>query len=446
MKVSPQESAPGVCFEFAGGFMKLSDRVISALTCPEGRKDALFFDGDLPGFGLRVTAQGSRMFLFQYRAGAKVRRMRIGQWGKEGEGLSAAQARKIASVHFGAVAGGGDPVASEKAKQAAAAAVEAETRRKRKVDAFTFGNLVSEWEAKHLASMRLSYRRDALGRIRLHLREMLELPAAAITKAAVIAAIDRIAADVGETTARRTVGYARAAYAWAGKRGSVVGNPFEGVPMPGRDVPRDRVLTPSEVAEIWAATYALLPPYGAFIRFLLLTLQRREEVAGITWSELAPDLSVWELPAERAKNGKAHLIHLAPAARAELQAFERGAPGELVFRPVLLSGRGRKPEAERGLTAFSYAKRRLDEEVSEGRRLAASATGQKPGTMPAWRFHDFRRTGVTRLADMGFPPHVADRLLNHVQGTISGVAAVYQRGEFMAERKAALEAWAAALG
>ena len=60
--------------------------------------------------------------------------------------------------------------------------------------------------------------------------------------------------------------------------------------MPGRDVPRDRVLTPSEVAEIWVATYALLPPYGAFVRFLLLTLQRREEVAGITWSELAPDL------------------------------------------------------------------------------------------------------------------------------------------------------------
>ena len=66
--------------------------------------------------------------------------------------------------------------------------------------------------------------------------------------------------------------------------------------------------------------------------------------------------------------------------------------------------------------------------------------------MPPWRFHDFRRTGVTRLADLGFPPHVADRLLNHVQGTISGVAAVYQRGEFLAQRKSALEAWAAALG
>ena len=62
--------------------------------------------------------------------------------------------------------------------------------------------------------------------------------------------------------------------------------------------------------------------------------------------------------------------------------------------------------------------------------------------LPDWRFHDFRRSGVTALAGMGFPPHVCDRLLNHVTGAIQGVAAVYQRAEFMAERKAALDAWA----
>jgi integrase len=59
-----------------------------------------------------------------------------------------------------------------------------------------------------------------------------------------------------------------------------------------------------------------------------------------------------------------------------------------------------------------------------------------------WRFHDFRRTAVTWLAGAGFPPHVADRLLNHVGGSINGVAAIYQRGEFLAERKSALDAWA----
>ncbi len=63
--------------------------------------------------------------------------------------------------------------------------------------------------------------------------------------------------------------------------------------------------------------------------------------------------------------------------------------------------------------------------------------------MPAWVFHDFRRTGVTALADAGFPPHIADKLLNHVSGSIRGVAAVYQRGEFAEERRRALDAWAA---
>ena len=59
-----------------------------------------------------------------------------------------------------------------------------------------------------------------------------------------------------------------------------------------------------------------------------------------------------------------------------------------------------------------------------------------------WRLHDCRRTAVTWMAGAGFPPHVADRLLNQVEGAIRGVAAIYQRGEFLPERKAALEAWA----
>ena len=63
--------------------------------------------------------------------------------------------------------------------------------------------------------------------------------------------------------------------------------------------------------------------------------------------------------------------------------------------------------------------------------------------MPGWVFHDFRRAGVTMLAEAGFPLHVADRLLNHVSGTIRGVAAVYQRGEFAEERRRSLDVWAA---
>jgi integrase len=75
--------------------------------------------------------------------------------------------------------------------------------------------------------------------------------------------------------------------------------------------------------------------------------------------------------------------------------------------------------------------------------LDAAIAKELGAAIAGWRFHDFRRTAVTWLAGAGFPPHVADRLLNHVGGSIQGVAAIYQRSEFLAERKAALTAWAA---
>ena len=99
-----------------------------------------------------------------------------------------------------------------------------------------------------------------------------------------------------------------------------------------------------------------------------------------------------------------------------LAAMPRLEGCDLVF-----TANGRTP-----VSGFAKSKERLD-------RLSG---------VRDWRLHDFRRTAVTWMAGAGFPPHVADRLLNHVEGAIRGVAAVYQRGEFLPERKAALEAWA----
>jgi integrase len=197
----------------------------------------------------------------------------------------------------------------------------------------------------------------------------------------------------------------------------VDGNPFEGLPAMGREVRRDRVLTDVELGAIWNATDVLGPVHGGFARFLLLTLARREEVARMTWGEISADLSSWTLPAGRAKNGKAHVVHLSEPARGVLSVLPRGEPSRLVF-----STRGRK-----GLTSFSYIARVLAKH--------ANAEG--------WRLHDFRRSGVTALAAMGFSPHVCDKLLNHAQGSIHGVAAIYQRHDFASDRQSALEAWAA---
>jgi hypothetical protein len=63
-----------------------------------------------------------------------------------------------------------------------------------------------------------------------------------------------------------------------------------------------------------------------------------------------------------------------------------------------------------------------------------------------WRLHDLRRTCVSGMARLGIAPHVADKILNHQAGTISGIAAVYQRHEFLPERRKALDMWGAHVG
>ena len=393
---------------------KLSDTIVAALTCPRGKKDILVFDGILPGFGVRVTAKGKRIFLLQYRYGGKVRRMVLGSYGDE---LTTTQARAKAQIRLGEARDGRDPEGERRAKRTAAIASEAENKRAEAEAAFTFRRLVEDWERRHLSGMRPSYRTDAVSRINLHLATLLDRPAGTITKTDAVSELDRIAKAAGDTTARRVMGYARSAYGWSRKRGSAAINPFEGLPPIGREVSRDRVLTAEEITAIWDAVGQLPPVHGAFVRFLMLTLARRDEVTQMRWSEVAPDLSRWRIPASRSKNGRAHMVHLAAPAHAVLAGVPRLDPDGLVFA----TGPGKV------ITTFSWMVRQIQ---------ATSSTA-------GWRLHDFRRTGVTALAGLGFPPHVCDRLLNHVTGAIQGVAAVYQRAEFLAERKAALEAWAA---
>ncbi len=416
-----------------GGAPKLTDATVADLACPEGRKDVLVFDATEPGFGVRVTADGKRVFVFQYRVGSTVRRHRIGVWGK---GLPATKARREAERLRGMVREGRDPVAEKRAREAETAASDRAARAAAAVEAFTFGKLVEGWETKGLAHRRPSYVKDATGRLRLYFASWLNRAAADVTKAEAIQALDRVEQDRGTTSARRALAYARACYGWALKRDLLSINPFAGVAALGRENPRDRVLTDTEVGAIWRGAETMGGTSGAFLRCLLLTLQRREEVAGMRWEEITPDRLTWTIPAERAKNGKAHLVHLPDQVRVILAGMprERGNPHVFI---------GRRKGSVGG---FSHMKDELvrtiagAEPARSGRRRKA-----KPDAVAAvdWRFHDFRRTGVTALATMGIPPHVADKLLNHVTGSIQGVAAVYQRAEFLGERKRAIEAWAA---
>jgi integrase len=215
-------------------------------------------------------------------------------------------------------------------------------------------------------------------------------------------------------------------FAWAVKRELVSVNPFHNLPISSATTERDRALNDEELVEIYAAAQKLPYPFGPFYLLALFTLQRREEVAGMRWSELSRDLSLWTIPAERMKNHKPHDVHLSEPARSVLRSIPRAENQDYVFTTT----------GKTAISGFSRARRALDAEIARARDGAPLAP---------WRLHDFRRTGVTRLAAMGFDSIVADKLLAHKPARLKGVAAIYQRHEFTDERRRALEAWAAHL-
>jgi integrase len=226
--------------------------------------------------------------------------------------------------------------------------------------------------------------------------------------------------------------YARAAYSWAEKRGKIPSNPFSGLPIGTSTESRERVLTDAELAAVWAAAETLPYPFGPFYRMATLTLQRRDEVAGMRWSELSDDFETWKIPGSRMKNSKAHDVHLSGPAREILRALPRNADNDLVF-----TTNGRTP-----ISGFSKAKLMLDAAIEKARAGAAAGNGTKVTTPEPWRLHDLRRTGVSTLARLGFDSIVVDKLLAHAPAKLAGVAAVYQRHDFGKERATALEAWA----
>jgi integrase len=391
--------------------------------------------------GLRATAAGTKAFLVQWTDKATGRKVRepLGIWGA----LTVENAREAARIRLGRIAAGFDPKVEREARRA-----EDERQRVAKVAAkeaatFTLDKLLTEWAALHLSTRRPRYAAEAIRALRLAFKGRLEEPAASLTHTAVIAVLDALSTEGKAATARLTLAYGRACYGWALKRRKLAANPFAGLPaVAGGAVARDRVLTSAEVGEVWRAAGKVAAPHGPMVRLALLTLARRDEVAGMRWGEVTADLSAWIQPGARTKNSKPHIVHLSAPARALLRerlGAEKGKPLPALPPPdTLVFGVGERP-----ITAHSWAKRTMQAAIDAERAEAAKKTGAEPAAMPAWVLHDFRRSGVTWLAENGFPPHVADKLLNHVSGAISGVAAVYQRGEFLEERKRALDAWGA---
>jgi integrase len=224
-------------------------------------------------------------------------------------------------------------------------------------------------------------------------------------------------------------------FSWLLAQRTIEKNPCDGIERPKPPRPRDRVLTDDEVRWLWMACDQVSEPFGPLLKLLLVTGQRREEVARMRRAELSADGTSWLLSPARTKNKRPHEVPLSPLARQIISGAR-----QIVDEPVFVfTTTGRTP-----VSGFSRIKRRVDAAMLACARSEVEDAALDPNsvTLPAWRIHDLRRTVATGLQRLGVPMPVTEKVLNHVSGSHSGIAGVYQRHEYASEKRAALEAWA----
>jgi integrase len=418
--------------------MQLTERKIERFAVEHGRKDRLIFDDAQRGLAVRVTASGGRSFLCQYTLHGHKWRVPLGAC----SAVTLAKARQAAAAVMGDVAKGRNPAAER--KDAAAA-----ERAKRTRSRLTLRVLIEDWNRLHLAGRRLRYATEAVRALHYALADHLDDAAEDLDRASVVRALDAIARrhkrakgtekPKGTAMIGRTAAYGRAAFAWAVKRGAVHINPFADLPVAKSVGKRERVLSDAELAEIWRVADDTAAPYGTIIKLLILTGQRRGEVAGMASDEISDDLATWTLSGERTKNGAVHTVPLSAPARDLLKAVPpKDAEGRRAKTGLVLSGAEGTPFA-----GWSKAKRALDKAIVGARAEAAASAGTRRASLEPWSVHDLRRTVATGLQRLGVRLEVTEAILNHISGSRGGIAGVYQRHDWAVEKRAALDAWAA---
>jgi integrase len=385
--------------------MKIDDsKTVARLALPDGKADAIFFDDDLAGFGLRLRKSGDRVrrtWVAQYRIRGRTRRMKIGAFEK----LTPTEARKAARKVLAKVEVGDDP--------------QAERAEERLKASHSLISVIRDY----LSDAKPRLRPNSYRSIRLYLEDrayfgpLHSTTITEVTLADVAARLGAIKRASGGTTAARARGALAAVYAWAAGEGLLGAHPVNIVAWtnkPAAGGPRDRVLSDSELAAVWRACGD--DEGGKITKLLILTGQRRAEVGGMRWPELV-DLPTWTLPKERTKNQRPHTVPLAPLA---VEIIE-GVP-QRVGRDCLFGER-----AKVGFTRWAQAKAEIDDRLG--------------GAVQLWHVHDLRRTFATRAGDLGVQPHIVETILNHVSGHKRGIAGVYNKSVYLNEVRAALVLW-----
>jgi integrase len=398
---------------------KLTDLFVErAKPPPRGRIE--YFDAAFPGLALRITDNGGKSWCAFYRFKGRLRRFTIGRY----PAIKPAQARREAAAALERVREGVDPAEEKRAR-----------REMRTPETDTFGAVALDYlERHHRKNSRMSTFQEAKRDIEQNLLpKWRNRPIASITRRDVFDLIDGIIARGAEVQANRTLARLRALFNWAIEKDRVAASPVARMKLPTQEQARDRVLSDDELRWLWRSCEQVGWPFGPLVKLLLLTAQRRDEIAGMEWPEIDFVKRVWTIPRHKAKNDRVHEVQLSDAALDVLRWLPRVGNG-LVFTTT----------GETAVSGFSKSKRRLDAAMLKAKRAELGA--HKGDAIPGWTLHDLRRTAATGMARMNIPPHVVDKILNHVTGTIHGVAAIYNRFAYLDERRAALEAWARCVG
>jgi integrase len=203
---------------------------------------------------------------------------------------------------------------------------------------------------------------------------------------------------------------------WAVSRDLLDRSPCDRVKAPGKAPKRERALSTEEVRAVWRAAQEIKWPFGPLIQLLMLTGQRRTEIANLRWSWIDDEKRLIAFPASIMKNGREHLLPMSPPVAEIIGSLPRFADDDRLFR-------SRSNASKNVVSGFSKTKRRLDE-------LSGVAD---------WVLHDVRRTVATQMNALGVQDTTVDRVLSHV---IPGVSGVYNRHKYLDEKRDALDRWA----
>ena len=349
------------------------------------------------GLYVVVAPSGRKGFAVRYRFSGRTRRLVLQT------GVTLAQARRLAADAMFAVAQGRDPaVAKQQAKDKAATAA-----------ADTVRAIGDEYLRREGSKLRTVGRYADILR-RLVYPHLGDRQIASIRRCEINRLLDRIEDHNGPVQADHSLGVIRRVFSWHAARSDDFNSPI--VRGMGRIKPseraRSRILSDTELQQVWAAAGATPGPFGPLVKFLLLTAARRCEASGLRWSEITGD--GWLLPEERNKTKVELLRPLSSAARRLLDDLQRFEGCDFVF-----TWDGRRP-----ITGFSKPKRELD-----------ALCGVR-----GWCLHDLRRSSRSLLSRAGVNVDIAERCLGHV---IPGVRGTYDRHQYQAEMLHAFEALAA---